>query len=291
VFIGADYSFVELCTLAQVCYELIGFSKLGDAINAGLDPHLDFAASILGITYAEAERRYAADDPQLIEMRQASKAANFGYPGGLGADSFREYARATYKVVLSKSEAEKLRAQFYTKWPEVGHFHKGIGKMSDRSHEFTIEQLYSKRKRAGCTFTSGANSFFQGLAADGAKLAGWEIMKECYLENPHDMPRPERVIGPIREAAERLRLRGPSPLYGSRPVVFAHDEVIAESREDEAPEAADRMAKVMIECMQIYTPRVKIRSEAVITRRWLKGAKPVRDVNGRLMVFEPKAKK
>ncbi|NDJ15658.1 MAG: hypothetical protein EBY17_31550 [Acidobacteriia bacterium] len=72
-FIGADYSFVELCTLAEVCYALFKYSKLGDAINAGLDPHLDFAAALMGIPYEEAEARLAAGDEQVAEMRQAAK--------------------------------------------------------------------------------------------------------------------------------------------------------------------------------------------------------------------------
>lgn len=291
VYIGADYSFVELCTLAEVCYALFGYSKLGDAINAGLDPHLDFAADLLDISYEEAEARFEAGDPLLIEMRQASKAANFGYPGGLGAESFREYARATYNVVLTPARAEELRAMFYRKWPEVRQYHRYIGEMSNDSHEFTIKQLYSDRKRAGCTFTSGANTLFQGLAADGAKLAGWMLMRECYLEAPYENLRYDKLLAPVRGAIDILRLHGASPLYGSRPVVFNHDENIAESPEAAAPEAADRLAHVMVECMQVYTPHVKIRSEAVIMKRWLKGAKSVRDESGRLQVWTPKPKK
>ena len=291
VYIGADYSFVELCTLAEVCYKLFGYSKLGDAINAGLDPHLDFAASLMGIPYEEAEARLAAGDEQVAEMRQASKAADFGYPGGLGAESFREYARATYNVVLTPERADELKAMFYRKWPEVKQYHRYIGQLSNDQHEFTITQMYSGRKRAGCNYTSGANTLFQGLAADGAKLAGWMLMRECYLEKPYENIRYERLLEPVRSAIDVLRLKGESPLMGSRPVVFAHDEMIAESSADKAPEAADRLAHVMIQCMQVYTPHVTIRSDAILMPRWLKGAKPVRNEAGRLQVWVPKAKK
>ena len=180
---------------------------------------------------------------------------------------------------------------FYRKWPEVRQYHRYIGEMSNDSHEFTIKQLYSDRKRAGCTFTSGANTLFQGLAADGAKLAGWMLMRECYLEAPYENLRYDKLLAPVRGAIDILRLHGASPLYGSRPVVFNHDENIAESPEAAAPEAADRLAHVMVECMQVYTPHVKIRSEAVIMKRWLKGAKSVRDESGRLQVWTPKPKK
>ncbi len=290
-FIGADYSFVELCTLAEFCYWKFGFSKLGDAINAGMDPHLLFASNLMGITYQEAEALQAAGDETIAEMRQASKCADFGYPGGLGAESFREYAKATYGVVLTAQRAAELKIMFYQLWPEVKLYHRYISSLSNTSHEFAITQLYSNRVRAGCVYTAGANSFFQGLAADGAKLAGWMLMREMYLPEPYKITRPERLLPFVKMAVDVLHVPGPSPLYGSRTTVFAHDEFIAESEQEKAPEAADRMSKVMVECMQIYTPHVKIRSEAVIMRRWLKGAKPVRDASGRLQPWEPKKKK
>ena len=154
----------------------------------------------------------------------------------------------------------------------------------------SVPNTYFVARRNKTVYITG-NTFFQGLAADGAKLAGWMIMRECYLERPYEGLRYEKLLPEVRGAVDLLRLEGESPLYGSRPIVFAHDENIAESEEAKAPEAADRLSKVMVECMQIYTPKVKIRSEATITRRWLKGAKSIRDENGRLQVWAPKPKK
>ena len=287
---AADYSSVELCTLGQVCIDLFGFSRLADAINAGMDPHLIFAANLMGITYEEILLRYAADDELAKEMRQAAKAANFGYPGGLGAESFREYARATYGVVMTPERAMELRAIFYATWVEVKKYHKYIGDMSNQSHHFTIKQHRSNRKRAGCTFTSGANSFFQGLAADGAKLAGWMIMRECYLERPYEIKNLDRLLEPVRAAVEVLRIEGTSPLYGSRPVGFIHDEFLSEHPVDRASEAMERKCVVMSAAMQIYTPAVKSKVEGALMLRWLKGAKPVRDESGRLVPWTPKSK-
>jgi hypothetical protein len=285
---AADYSSVELCTLGQVCIDIFGFSRLADAINAGMDPHLVFAANLMGILYEEAVLRHATGDEAVGEMRQASKAANFGYPGGLGAESFREYARATYGVVMTPERAIELRAMFYTMWPEVKKYHKYIGDMSNQSHHFKIKQHRSNRVRAGCTFTSGANSLFQGLAADGAKLAGWMLMRECYLERPYEIKRPERLLLPVRAAVEVLRLEGTSPLYGSRPIGFIHDELISELPIETASEALERKCVIMSRCMSIYTPDVASKTEAALMKRWLKGAKPVRDGNGRLIPWEGK---
>lgn len=71
VFVSVDYDAAELRALAHVCRQLFGFSRLGDALDAGRDPHLDFAAQMLGISYEEAERR--KKEPQVKEARQFGK--------------------------------------------------------------------------------------------------------------------------------------------------------------------------------------------------------------------------
>ena len=48
VYIGADYSTLELCCLAQVTYTLFGESAMREAINSGQDLHMVTGASILG---------------------------------------------------------------------------------------------------------------------------------------------------------------------------------------------------------------------------------------------------
>ena len=112
--------------------------------------------------------------------------------------------------------------------------------------------------RAGCTFTNGANFRFQHRAACGQADALWRLARECYVERD-------------------------SPLFGCRPVVTPYDQTLAEAPEHRASEAADRLALVMREEMQRVCPDVPIKVEPVITRRWLKDAKPNR-VNGRLEV-------
>ena len=78
-----------------------------------------------------------------------------------------------------------------------------------------------------------------------------------------------------------------SPLYGCRTVAFVHDEFILEAPANRAPEAAERLAEVMIEGMREVVPDVRVSVEAVLCDRWHKGAKPVRDAAGRLTVWRP----
>ena len=134
-----------------------------------------------------------------------------------------------------------------------------------------------QRVRGGVGYCDGCNSYFQGLAADGAKAAMFYITQECYLGFGTAWPRDGRA---------------PSPLYGSRVVACIHDEFLLEVRDDaNAGAAADRLAAVMVEGMARYIPDVPIKAEPVLMRRWLKGAKPVRDASGRLIPWEPKERK
>jgi len=84
VFAQADFSGLELHTLAQCCVTLFGQSKLAEVLNAGLDPHTAFAADILGISYEEAVARKKTSDESLENARQTAKVANFRISGRLG---------------------------------------------------------------------------------------------------------------------------------------------------------------------------------------------------------------
>ena len=264
VFIACDYSTLELCALSQVCLDLFGESEMAKAINKGKDLHLAVAANILGITYDAAQRRRKEGDEKVKEARQLSKALNFGFPGGMGAASFVNFAWAGYRVKLTEDEAQDLKRDWTVAWPEMQQFFRHVGSLGAMGNEFTVEQLRTGRLRGGTNYCAGCNTFFQGLAADGAKNAIWEVAKECYV-------------------------REESPLFGCRPVAFIHDELLVEVPEgiEERTAAADRLAEVMVEAMKIYIPDVKIEAEPAAMRRWYKGAEEVRDEEGRLLCWEP----
>lgn len=264
VYIQADYSFIELCTFAQVCFDWFGESALMDAINAGLDPHLDMAAELLGRDYDWCLANKGK--PEVKQHRQLSKALNFGLPGGLGADSFVAYASANYGVEITPSRAKELKPIWLRKWPEANLYFRRIKEQAPFGSTFQARQVRSGRLRGGCTFTSGCNTYFQGLAADGAKNAGWLISKACYTD-----PK--------------------SPLYGSRLVVMAHDEFILESPEDKAPEAAIELSRLMVEGMSVFVPDVKVSAPPAMMKRWYKDAEAVYDGEGRLICWAPKGDK
>jgi DNA polymerase I-like protein with 3'-5' exonuclease and polymerase domains len=275
IFASADYSTLELCTLAQVCLDLFGHSAMAEALHAGRDLHLQMAASILGVDYDEVLARHKAKDPQVKEMRQLAKAANFGYPGGLGAASFQTYAAATYNVTVSEDESRQLKAQWLEAWPEMRAFFDHVGGQLQMRDAFDLVQPRSGRIRGQVGYCDGCNSHFQGLAADGAKAAMFLLQQECYTGK-----------------SELWKGEGASPLYGCRMVAFIHDEFVLEVPEalPLAQAAVARLVEVMVEGMALYVPDVPIKAEPTLMRRWYKEAEPVWDADGKLLVWEPKEK-
>jgi hypothetical protein len=119
LFIG-DYASAELRTLAAVCRAKFGFSKLGDVIARGVDPHAFTAAAVQGLSLEQFQALKASDTRRYKEGRQRSKPINFGVPGGMWAEALQEYALANYGVVLSLEEARRFRTQLITEvYPEL----------------------------------------------------------------------------------------------------------------------------------------------------------------------------
>lgn len=259
VFAFCDYATIELCTWAQACLDLVGFSNLAVAINGGEDPHASYAAFMMGVSYDEFMKRLKDGDSETKDARQNAKCANFGYPGGLGPKTYVSYARG-YGLKLTFEQAVESRNMFRKRYPEALPYFEFIGRQTEA--HVPIVQLRSKRVRSGDTrFTARANGYFQALATDGAQAAMWDVAKECYVDET-------------------------SPLFGSRPVLFLHDELGLEVPEERGHECAMRLQEIMIRCMQPFVPDVRVQAQPVLMRRWFKGAEPVY-VDGRLVPSRP----
>jgi hypothetical protein len=262
VFAQSDYEGLELRTFAQACIDLLGHSELARALNAGLDPHLALAATILGISYDEAKARKAAGDPEIKNARDLAKVANFGFPGGLGAKTFVVYAKQGFGVTITEEDAKALKELWFRTWPEAREYMAYVGRLADGPTGATITQIRSDRVRGGATYTAACNSFFQGLGADATKHAGWLIAKACYVDRS-------------------------SPLFGCRIVCYVHDEFIVEAPEVGAPEAAEELARLMVIGANEWLPDVPATTEPLLMRAWSKDAKRVVDATGRLVPWEP----
>lgn len=162
--------------------------------------------------------------------------------------------------------AEDLKAAYFSAYPEVSEYHEvTIAQADECADGMPLESFGTGMKRLETGASAVSNHFFQNLAAQGAKKALYAVSKEAYCDERSTMF--NRV----------------------RPVVFVHDEVIPEIREDELlHENAWRVANVMRETMQLVTPDVKITAEPTLMRRWFKGAELVNDRNGRIRPWWPK---
>jgi len=177
------------------------------------------------------------------------------FPGGLGAKRFVHYAKGE-GLILTLDEAEATRSQWLLAFPEMEFFLKpraeylpdenGINK------EYYSATTFTGRPRARCTYSSASNTAFQGPAADGGKLAIWELYQRSY-----------------------------------RMVNFVHDEVLFEIEEDENLTPRVRFAQTLMEnAMRKIVTDVAIRTEAAVMRRWSKSAEEICDDEGRLLVWD-----
>lgn len=273
---SVDYDCAELRALGQVCLWLFGKSAFAEFFQREPDgdPHLALAADLLGITYEEAKRRKKAGDQQIKDMRQACKAYNFGFPGGLGPDKFVDLARKQYGVHVKRSEAVRRKEQWMRRWPEMRHYFDYMSRLVANGPTSIMQmrpgyrkgeqgpRLRPHRVRGNVGYCDGLNTLFQGLIADAASHALWRVSNECYVDQG-------------------------TALYGSRPVVFLYDEIICEVPIATAHEAAHRLRDVMVEAAQEWIPDVPMTASPALMTEWRKSAEPVyRD--GRLVPWQPK---
>lgn len=262
IFVAGDYSSAELHGLSQVCFDLFGESKLGEALNAGIDVHGLVASQIMGIDYDGFMELYEAEDEYAEEIRQLAKAANFGFPGGCSPKRFVALAKA-YGVEIDIRTAAQLKATWMSAWSEMHKYFKHVDACQDADGWHYVEHCRVDRIRARCTYTAACNAPFQGIISDGIKAALYRVAREQYVE-------PE------------------SDLFGSFTVNEVHDELILEAIEAHGHIVAMQLKKVMEEEMNKYLPDCPTHAEPALMRRWSKKAKPVWK-KGRLQVWEPAA--
>ena len=118
VLVVADYSQIELRVAALVA----GDPAMLAAYAAGEDLHRKTAAAVLGkepgdVTKAE---------------RQMAKAVNFGLLFGQGPKGLQAYAKASYGVDMSITQAERARSAFFAAYPGLSAWQVNTRKAADR---------------------------------------------------------------------------------------------------------------------------------------------------------------
>jgi DNA polymerase-1 len=259
-----DYSQLELCTLAatiRVFYPEYPCA-LGDAIDSGKDVHCITGALFSGLAYEQMIAGKKAKDEKIIQIRQASKAVNFGKPGGLGVPAMVAYAKSNYGVTMSIDEMRKLDNAWKRAWPEVPNKYLKTNLdliAASPTDSFTAHTI-TGRDKADCIYTEGSNFSFQGLAADGAKAAMWGIWREEMLGWYWSKHTGQGYGWQFRD----------SPLRESRIVNFVHDEIVGEHPEGDLGKAAlARQDAIMVsEMTRICQNKIKISVESQLSDAW-----------------------
>ena len=314
----ADYSAIELRTLATVCRARFGRSELANVIQKGIDPHAFTAAAIQSMSFESFTALKKSDPDKFRQERQAAKAINFGVPGGLGVKTLRVHAQEKYGVSLSEEEAAEFREKLIvTIYPELNDcdgyladrsmhllsrnlgvpesllwetFDRSggrksiaarglanvIGGRSKASLEYQQriwtglhrlcqtcsepgedvmeaivsecgnaalhERLYHQkvatltgRIRDGVKFTDSKNTPFQSLAADGSKLALWNLLYDGF------------------------------DVYG-----FIHDEILVNLPKECPDSDAERVIEIMESSMEEVLCGIPANCEWILSDRWTK---------------------
>jgi hypothetical protein len=279
LFASIDYSQLELCSLAQHCFIEYGHSRMMDLINAKIDLHSWFAGKTMGIINDENDYDGTPESRErvmpLIELiksehtkqRKNAKASNFGFPGGMSAETFLKTQRGYGNIDITIEECADLRESWFQFFPEMNQH---MQPLSDIVTEYDRKRfdndyvrLYQAKnsqgvKRRKCTYNSACNFPFQSLAALGAKRALWAVWRSK---------------------------------YGKYMVNFIHDEILFELPMETAAEDVLAIQEIMEDAMKEVIPDVRIEAEGCLMERWDKEAEPVYDLFGNLTIWQPEAAK
>ena len=218
VFIGADYSQIELRVMAH----LSGDKALTEAFKNQEDIHTRTASVVFKVKPEEVTP----------DMRRQAKVFNFGIMYGMGAYGLAQAAQIDQNIA-----AQFIKA-YFKKFAGVATFIEGM-KQGAREHHYVETELGRRRytpeidsqnvQVARAAERMAINMPIQGLAADIMKLAMLEAQK---LVRSYD-------------DAARVRM-----------VLQVHDELIFEVRADLAEAFAKQVKEVMEKAYPLRVPLI-----------------------------------
>lgn len=233
-FLVCDLPMAELHSLAQVCMRLFGKSSLAETLNAGKDVHCAFTGHMLNMDYEDVYAKYKGGDAHIKAERDKAKPCIYGFMGGLGLDSFRTFAWRQYKQKLTMDECAHRKQVWFSFMPEMRPFFDWVNTCSRGRDYQLVRHVMTGRFRGRVKYCGACNTQFQELTATGASAGLVQVSRECYT-----------VQG--------------SPLWGSRPVMYTHDETVTETRSELCEAGAPRLALLMQEQFNVWHPDVPVK--------------------------------
>lgn len=302
VYVNADYSSLELVTVAQVTHNLFGDrlpSRHREIINSGRNCHTYLGAQILyerGDARDPSVRRFREDADVRAAVRRGdrtylhdafarystgtdaerkcfkryrntAKPVGLGFPGGLGPRKMAYKIFPQYDLEATVEECQELRMLWLDAYPEMRAYFRHVQEtLLDPATGLHWYEFAGFERRA-CTYTAAANG--GAMQTPGAFVAKMAL---AMLDRA------------IHDPSARSILYGAARLVG-----FFHDEVLLEVPDDAAAhDRAEEVGRIMVEAEAVYCPDVRGEAVPLLTRRWCKDAEPRRDAWGRLVSWEPK---
>ncbi len=160
VFIGSDYSQIELRVLAMLSHD----KRLTETFASGDDIHARVASEMFGVPMAAVTN----------DMRRKAKVINFGILYGMGVTALQK------NLATTREEASKFYANYFATFPTIAGYIEGT-KAFAKEHGYTETMFGRRRYFPG--ITSGApflrafaermavNAPIQGTNADIIKIA------------------------------------------------------------------------------------------------------------------------
>jgi hypothetical protein len=174
----------------------------------------------------------------------AAKRIIAGKGKASGADYGEAFVDRVWETLKTLNENRKLSDLIKN---------REAGDQLSRDLFFSPVATMTGRLRGKVGFAQSRNTPFQGLAADGAKLALWGLYRA-----------------------------------GFRAVAFVHDEVLIELPIDaDHTEAAKRIDRILCETMEELTGSIPVACEFALSDRWYKAAEAVFDAKGKLQRWKP----
>lgn len=193
-----------------------------------IDPHTETALELLrkreaGWTW---EKWNALDDRRKSLERRKAKCVNFGLLFGMAAKGFVNYAKKDYGLDLTIPEAEKWIRIWFGKFTTVREYQRRMVDFG-RTHGY-VESVLGRRRRL--PELRSRDGFVRGEA------------ERMAINHPIQSPSSDMVVMAGMEIQNKYK---PDPKE-FRPILFVHDELVWEVRED----AVDKWVPIIKEEME-----------------------------------------
>lgn len=216
VFVGCDYSQIELRVMAEVSGDAAMLQEFLD----GKDPYSTVAARMMNLSY---EDFMALDSAVYKANRQSAKAVKLGLQYGMWWKKLKNYAKQTYGVTMSEKEAKKYYDGFFEMYPGLKDYHEQFSSKSCLE-AFSLPPF--NRRRIWEEYPGVpqlCNHPVQGTSADITKLALSELYDDLYNLGYHPT------------LSDKMKL-----------LITVHDEIVMETETDKQEEGIELLQKDML---------------------------------------------